>query len=127
MKPTFEEIEAELEKYQELYDKKFNEDNTDRSWQEFLEYAGPEIEKLGELSRAKRMIMPYKLSELSDFGDVMSLKHFIDCVKSGGFIDYDGFGRYVEDGKETNITILPSDVKHNAVRKGFDTIVWFNR
>ena len=94
---------------------------------DFLKYAGPEINKLGELSREKRMIMPYKLSELSDFGDVMTLKEFIGCVKCEGFIDYDGFGYYVKDGQETNITILPSDVKHKAVRKEFDTIIWFNR
>ena len=30
MKRNFEDIEAELEKYQDLYDKKFNEDNDGR-------------------------------------------------------------------------------------------------
>ncbi len=61
------------------------------------------------------MIMPYKLSELSDYGDVMPLKDFIRNVESGGFIDYDGYGYYVKDNKETNIMIRPSDVKHNSI------------
>jgi hypothetical protein len=71
--------------------------------------------------------MNYDLSELPDYGDVMTLEHFIENVKDGGFIDYDGFGNYVKDGKMSNIEIYPSDVKHNMIRKDFDTIIWFNR
>jgi hypothetical protein len=127
MKRTFEQIEKELEEAEEAYDKKFNEDNTNRSWDQFLRYAGPEIKKLGELSREKRMMMPYKMEEIPDYGDVMTLKDFIACVNDGGFIDYDGYGNYARDNMMSNITILPSDVKHNAIRKDFDTVVWFNR
>ena len=65
--------------------------------------------------------------ELSDYGDVMPLTAFIECVKDGGFIDYDGFGYYVRDGKESDIMIHPSDIKRGNVRKDFDTIIWFNR
>jgi hypothetical protein len=57
----------------------------------------------------------------------MSLKNFISNVKSGGFIDYDGFGRYVRNNEESDITILPSDIKHKSIRKDFDTIIWFNK
>lgn len=71
--------------------------------------------------------MPYELSELSDYGDVMSLESFIECVKDGGFIDYDGFGYYVKDGKESNVMIIPSDVKRKRIRTDFDTVIWFNR
>jgi hypothetical protein len=126
-KRTLKQIEQEIEKFSELYDKKWYEDDPSRPWNEFLKYAEPEIKKLGELSREKRMMMPYKLSALSDFGDVMSLKQFIDCVNAGGFIDYDGYGYYVKDNQETNIIIYPSDIKYKAIRKEFDTIVWFNR
>lgn len=127
MKRTFEQIEKELEEANDAYDKKFNEDNDGRSWDEFLEYAKTEIKKLGELSREKRMIMPYKMEEIPDYGDVMTLIDFIGCVDDGGFIDYDGYGYYAKDNMMSNVTIIPSDVKHKSIRKDFDTVVWFNR
>ena len=129
MKRTFEEIERELDLANEAYDKKFNEENDGRSWAEFLKYAEFEIKKLGELSREKRMMMPYKMEEIPNPNhcDVMSLKDFIACVKAGVFIDYDGYGNYAKDNMMSNITILPSDVKHKSIRKDFDTVVWFNR
>jgi hypothetical protein len=84
--------------------------------------------KLRALDRELRMIIPYELmNEIVDDDDVMSLKEFIHAVKLGFFIDYDGYGRYVKDGKKTNIEILPSDVKYRAIRKEFNTIVWFNK
>jgi hypothetical protein len=73
------------------------------------------------------MMMPYELDNIPDFADVMPLKEFIKCVESGGFIDYDGYGHYVLDGKETNIIIQPSDVKHGAIRWEFDSVAWYNR
>jgi len=57
----------------------------------------------------------------------MTVEDFVECVVSGGFIDYDGSGTYVKDGRLTNITINPSDVRHDAIRKEFTEIVWFNR
>jgi hypothetical protein len=127
-KRTLEQIEKELEEVQELYDKKWHSDNTNRPWEEFLKWAEPEIKKIGELSREKRMNLPVILGDKVQPDDhVMSIKDFIGCVKCGGFIDYDGFGRYVKDNQETNIEIYPSDVKHKAIRKDFDTIVWYNR
>jgi hypothetical protein len=126
------EIEKEVEEQRRLlgekekswdYGKEFTADN----YQRFTTFTAPERKRLAELSREERMIMPYELSELPKYGDVMSLKEFIECVKEGGFIDYDGYGHYVKDGKETNIIIHPSDIGYKAVRKEFDTIVWYNR
>ncbi|MFA5366331.1 MAG: hypothetical protein WC333_00210 [Dehalococcoidia bacterium] len=126
------EIEVEIEEQEKLLKNK--EDNWDYSsdfstenYQKFLKHTEPERRKLGKLNREMRMIMPYELSELPDFGDVMSLDHFIECVNDGGFIDYDGYGHYVKDGKETNIEIYPSDVKYASIRLEFDTIIWYNR
>jgi hypothetical protein len=79
------------------------------------------------LERTIRMNKPYTLSKISDFGDRMSLEHFIDNVKCGGFIDYDGFGLYVKDGQETDIHIYPSDIMNNTIRNEFTEIIWFNR
>jgi len=121
------ELQKEIEKFENKLEKKFENWNYKKSYDEYYEYVRPEQEKLVELSRKLRLIRSYKLSELSDFGDVMLLKHFIECVDCGGFIDYDGFGYYVKDNQESDIEIYPSDVKHNMVRKDFDTIIWFNR
>lgn len=120
------EIEIEIELVRSEISIKEENDPCD-GWDEFCEYMKPEWDKLAKLDRERRMIMTPEFSELPTYGDVMSLKNFIGNVKCGGFIDYDGHGRYVRDGKESNITIHPSDVKHKAIRKDFDTIIWFNK
>ena len=127
MKRTLKQVEKEIEETQVAFDIKWHEDNTDRPWNEFLEYARSEIKKLDELSREKRMMMPYKMEEIPDYGDVMSLKDFVECIKDGGFTDDDGYGNYAKDEMMTNINVYPSDVKHNAIRKDFDAVVWFNK
>lgn len=123
---SLEDIESEIETYRELYDQKFHSSEP-REWSDFTKWAEPEIKKLAELSREKRMMMPYELDDIPDYADVMTLQVFIENVNDGGFIDYDGFGHYVLDGKETNITIYPSDIKHGAIRQEFDSVAWYNR
>lgn len=121
------QIDSEI---QNLY-KKLQE--KDRAWdfsKSFDEYEcmrQPEASMVDKLSTEKRMIMPFELKDIPDYGDVMTLTDFIANVKCGGFIDYDGSGNYIKDGKMTNISIYPSDIKKNAVRREFDTIIWFNR
>jgi hypothetical protein len=121
------EIEKEAGELNKAIDEKNKAWDHSKPFEDYWEYMKPENRRLAELSREERMIMPYELSELPDFGDVMPLKEFIECVKDGGFIDYDGYGHYVKDGKETDIIIHPSDVGYGAIRKEFDTIVWYNR
>ena len=121
------ELKDEMNKLYILLERKERKWDHTKPYEEYQEYIRPEYKKINELGRQLRMIKSYKLTELSDFGDVMSLEHFIDCVDCGGFIDYDGFGHYVKDGKESDVEIHPSDIKHNMVRKDFDTIIWFNR
>lgn len=87
----------------------------------------PITSKMNKLDRERRLTMEPKFEELSDFGSLMSLKDFIENCKDGSFIDYDGSGRYVKDGKESNISIYPSDVKNKSIRTDFDQIIWFNR
>jgi hypothetical protein len=126
MNRTLEQIQEDIKKAQEAYDVKFH-DMTPRSWEEFMEWAKPEILALDELSREKRMMMPYELSDIPDYADIMSLEDFIGCVNDGEFIDYDGYGHYVLNGKETNVVIYPSDIKHQAIRREFDSVAWYNR
>jgi hypothetical protein len=126
------EIEEETDKLDKIIEEKeknwdYSTDFSTENYRKFLKHLEPEQIRLAQLDRERRKIMPYELSKLSNIGHVMTLKEFIKCVKAGGFIDYDGFGRYVKDGQETNITIYPSDINYGAVRKEFDTIVWYNR
>lgn len=71
-------------------------------------------------------------------GELMTVAEYLGCVLMGGFIDYDGFGYAVKDGKvaRTNlwgdnqkdaidpikpskgVTCIPEDATH---------IIWFNR
>ena len=120
------ELDIEIELKRTEISMKEEEDPTD-SWDEFCEYMQPEWDALAELDREKRMLMIPEFDELPTNGDVMSLNDFIEAVKNGWFIDYDGFGKYVRDGKETNIMVFPSDVEHKSLRKDFDTIIWYNR
>lgn len=109
----------------------FSTDSRFKSFEEYenkkTEACGKNLQDLIQLSRQERMMRPIELNDLPSYGNVMPLKDFIDCVKCGDFIDYDGYGSYVKDGKESNIEIYPSDVKNKLIRPEFDTIIWYNR
>lgn len=127
-----EEIDKEIEKLDKILEQKeskwdFTKEPFDFWYEQYLEYRKPESKRINELYRERRMIQPYTLSSISNYGDVMSLEHFIECVNDGGFIDYDGYGRYIKDDEETDIEIYPSDVYYNSIRKEFNKIIWFNR
>ena len=139
---TIDEMSQELEELQGTFDEKKerwfddwfvnNPDGGDLRYylqgiDDFYDENREILNKIKDLQQTIRMNMDYTLSDLSTYGDVMTLKDFIDEVKSGGFINYDGFGRYVKDNKETNIEIYPSDVKNNAIRTEFTEIIWFNK
>jgi len=129
-KTRLKEINLEIKKLEKIIDKKEKKFDfgAAKSFKEYEEMREPESALISKLDREKRLLQDYKLSELDKkYGDIMSVEEFITSVKDGWFIDYDGYGRYVKDGKESNITILPSDVEHNSVRKDFDKVIWFNR
>ena len=65
-------------------------------------------------------------SDISDYGDLMTLDDFQEMVDCGGFIDYDGYGNYVLNGKESNFITWPSKFKINRDNR-FTHIIWFNR
>ena len=115
-----------------IVQKWFTEENIDKSYNEYLklkkERCGKFLTELILLERIERMMRPVELNDLPNYGDVMSFKTFKDNCLYGGFIDSDGCGYYVKDGKITNIEIYPSDIKNKLIRKeNFDTIIWFNR
>lgn len=128
-----QEIEKQEEVLHEILEEKeknWNYDDGDfglEGYEKYRKNREPEVSQLSKLDREKRMLMTPKFDELPDYGDVMSLEDFKGNVACGGFIDYDGYGHYVRDGKESNIEIYPSDVRHGSIRDDFDTIIWFNR
>jgi len=140
---SFEELSKEEEKLDEIVDDLISK--FDKKWftdkrkienyeQDFKNYnilrrlaCQPHYDRLTEVTRRRRFIMPYELSEIPSYGNVMSLDDFLENVKCGGFIDYDGHGKYIKDDQMTNISVYPSDLKNNRIRKEFTDIIWFNR
>mgnify|MGYP000856000623 CR=1 FL=1 len=78
-------------------------------------------------ARIRLLKKDYELKNKPEYGDVLSLTDFIDNCKSGGFIDYDGYGYYMKDGKVTDIEIYPSDINKGFIRKDMDGVLWLNR
>lgn len=72
--------------------------------------------------------MKITMGPLPTYGDLMTLTDFMDDVKAGYFIDYDGHGNYATETEMSNKRIYPSDVKKGDVEtERFTHVVWFNR
>lgn len=122
------EIERIQDEREALMDRLFAEEGPE-CYRRAQIISAPFNKKISRLEKEQRMERPVVLEEEVDYkeDDVMSLDDWKACVVAGGFIDYDGYGRYVKDGKKTNIEIYPSDLKARCIREEFDTIVWYNR
>lgn len=76
---------------------------------------------------------PVKFSATNRYGcgpddedDVYTVEEFLSHCESGSFIDYDGFGYPVKDGKaDESLCIYPS--RRDEIPKDATHIVWFNR
>jgi len=124
------ELDLEIKTWGDLLDAKddnWDYTNPDNTWDKFQEHTMPERDILSKLSRERRLLIDPKDGGIPEHGTVMPLTEFIECVESGGFIDYDGYGEYIKDGKLTDINIYPSDILHNSIRSDMDTIIWYNR
>jgi hypothetical protein len=64
---------------------------------------------------------------IPDYGDHMTLEVFINACKSGGFIDYDGYGQYATETKMSNEIVCPSDIESGNINEKYTHVVWFNR
>lgn len=139
MKKRVKEINERLEVLDELMDTE-----RDRIWQPYTESGDvsllegiinqcdemlpDEYEEYVRLIHERSLITPIKLEPLDDYGDLMTIKEWVDCVKCGGFIDYDGDGVYATETQKSNKFIKPSHVKRFPMRdKEFTHIVWYNR
>lgn len=64
--------------------------------------------------------------KLPNYGDLMTVKDFLEACEVGAFIDYDGSGHPVKDGKMArNVDVYPS--KRDKIPKDATHIMWFNR
>ncbi|KAB1068750.1 hypothetical protein [Methylobacterium planeticum] len=64
--------------------------------------------------------------EVDEDDHVMTVEEYLDSVECGAFIDYDGFGHPVRDGKHCNVEVKPSDGR-DGIPPDATHIVWFNR
>jgi hypothetical protein len=85
-----------------------------------------------------------EFTEMPNYGDIFSLEDWMENVKVGGFIDYDGFGNLATKGKMSELMIKPSYVKNGKItivcfefdfdntfpyedEWKFTHVIWFNR
>lgn len=128
-KKTYEELLREDEKldkeYEELSDTCAKEG---LSYMEFSEKAKPIKEKLYFISKYLRLKKTPSVEYGKEWkGDLYTLENFISNVKSGAFIDDDGWGYYATETTKSDINIYPSDISENIYRNDFTHIIWFNR
>lgn len=121
------DLEKEYLDAEEEYFQAWREFSSIPDYKEVEQKMKPYADKVNECSRKYRLIKIPKLKPIPDYGDLMTLEEFINCVNSDGFIDYDGHGRYSDEINMTDIIIYPSDIKNNSVREDFTHIVWFNK
>lgn len=62
-----------------------------------------------------------------EYGDHMPIGDFMEMVKCGGFIDYDGHGYLATETKISNIMIVPSEMKIIQPPNWVTHVVWYNR
>ena len=139
LKAAYEVLSDDLYKFDNKYKKKQNkklskltEDeyskiDFSKEYNDWCEARQPMSKLLSDIGRDIRFIDDYILGEIPSYGDKMTLKTFIGCCKSGGFINYDGYGHYATKNKVSNIEIYPTDIKYDRVRTDFTHVIWYNR
>ena len=78
---------------------------------------------------AKRYAEMIKIQNIVEYGDVMWIDDFIDSVRTGGFIPYDGYGYYWDEEKQEETEFHTSfnveELKKQA--KKYKYVVWYNK
>lgn len=71
----------------------------------------------------------YTTREVPEYADVMTIDEFVECVESGGFIDYDGSGYYMtNETTETDIPVNLTTIRSvGEYRKDMPFVAWYNR
>lgn len=125
---TLQEKLDRIEVLDEIIDKKSWEmAKQNIPYQDFQEAVKVYRQESIKLSKETRLELNPEMSPQDDIGDLMEISDFISCVEMGGFIDYDGFGYYSNKTEQSNIIILPSDIRADIYRKDFSHVKWYNR
>ena len=124
---TKEELEKKLNELDdaihELWEETMNEED---GWERYKN--SPLHAEYRDVSRQYRKVCDYKLEDgIPSYGDLMTLKKFVDSCKGGGFCNSDGFGNYAMKDKVSDIEVYPSDIVAGVYRDDFTHIVWYNR
>lgn len=93
-----------------------------------MQAAGCDFRSLPEeLTWQIRCLQPAKFSDIPDYGDHFTIEDFIDSVKSGMFVDFDGSGYYATKDKMTDIYANPSEIYRDKIDKRWTHVMWFNK
>ena len=127
---TIAELEKFIEEQTPICDKKMKEAFDAPNVQEFqrLQYlACKPIEDATMYLKAKKLLEDIVMTPHEKYGSLMELDDFVENVRHGNFIDYDGSGYYSTATEESNISIHPSEVSQGIYRKDFTHVKWYNR
>lgn len=67
------------------------------------------------------------MKPIPSYGDLMTLQAFVNSVKDGVFIDYDGFGKYATATEMSDQIINPSDLNRARIDWKWSHVIWFNK
>jgi len=59
--------------------------------------------------------------------DIMTVEDYLECVEQRGFIDYDGYGHPIVNGKEDKSIFLYPSEGALKIPEGVTHIKWYNR
>lgn len=64
--------------------------------------------------------------DFPNYGDLLTKDEFLENVKYGAFIDYDGEGRLATESQETNWCVWPS-IANSKWPEWATHVMWYNR
>lgn len=63
-----------------------------------------------------------------NYGDKFTIEEFIQHVRDGLFINYDGSGYYATEEEVSRIPAIPSEIEYTQWgMTGFTHVAWFNK
>lgn len=71
-------------------------------------------------------------SSVPEYGNLFTFEEFLENIRQGFFIDYDGVGHYAfEDATgiiwDSKILVYPSDYANRRIDFRFSHVIWFNK
>lgn len=131
MKLSIPEIDARIDKNDEILEKFWNEDDGS-DWEGYSSKCEPYWDDNSALHAARTMIIPMediKFHPLNKLAKecIMTIEKFTNLCKCGALINYDGIGYYAFKDKESELSAEPKAFKAGYIRKEFTHVCWYNR